>query len=327
MTLSETPTVATGDSRIRGPRDGLTLVLGGGGFKGLAHIGVLRTLQAEGLPIERVVGTSIGALLGATYCHFGDAERTLQHVQQFLASEGFRADSLVGFRRRPGRLPLVHRLIGGIRRQVALERIFRRNSAYGGSALRTFVRHLVPRGDIADLCVPLEICVLDLGAAETVLLSRGDLRTAVTASSAVPGFFPPVEWGGSLLCDAGIVDNLPTAAAREAGASRVVAVDLSHSLVALRPMASGMELLLYAQEVSTRLANERRAAEADVVIRPELAGRHWLDTSHLERVLEAGERAAVEALPQLRRCSRSPPIALAEGRSARVGRRGASGGK
>ena len=281
-------------------REGLTLVLGGGGFKGLAHLGVLRVLQAEKLPVERVVGTSIGALLGATYCHFGDAERALEHVERFLASEGFRPQEVVGFRRRKGRLPLVRRLMTAIRRQVALERIFRRRSAFGGGALRTFVRHLVPRGDIADLRIPLAVGVLDLRAAETTLLTSGDLRTAVTASAAVPGFFPPVEWSGSLLCDAGIVDNLPITAAREAGADKIVAVDLSHSLCALGPSVSGMDVLLYAQEVSTRLANRRMAADADVVLRPELDGRHWLDTSHLERVIAAGERSAREALPHLR---------------------------
>ena len=296
--MSETP---AGDRTAPGSsRDGLTLVLGGGGFKGLAHLGVLRVLQAEGLPIERVVGTSIGALLGATYCHFADADRALEHVQRFLASEGFKPQAVIGFRRRSGRLPLVKRLMTGIRRQVALERIFRRRSAFGGSALRTFVRHLVPRGDIADLRVPLAVGVLDLRAAKTALLTRGDLRTAVTASAAVPGFFPPVEWDGSLICDAGIVDNLPVEAARKAGARRIVAVDLSHSLVHLGPTVSGMEILLYAQEVSTRLANQKHASSADIVLRPDLDGRHWLDTSHLDRVIAAGERAAQESLPRLR---------------------------
>jgi NTE family protein len=299
--MSESPIAA---AQARPPttavRPGLTVVLGGGGFKGVAHLGVLRVLQAEGLPIERVVGTSVGALLGATYCHFGDADLALDHVQRFLASEGFRPHSVVGFRRRPGRLPLVHRLITTIRRQVALERIFRRNSAFGGGALRAFVRHLVPRGDIADLRVPLAICVLDLRAGAPLLLTRGHLRTAVTASSAVPGFFPAIAWGDSLLCDAGIVDNLPTGAAREAGASHVVGVDLSHTLLPLRANLTGMEVLLYAQEVSTRLANLQRAAAADVVIVPELGGRHWLDTTHLDRVIAAGERATVEALPRLR---------------------------
>ncbi|HZL98950.1 MAG TPA: patatin-like phospholipase family protein [Planctomycetota bacterium] len=296
--MSETP--STAGAPAASAREGLTLVLGGGGFKGLAHLGVLRVLQAEELPVGRVVGTSVGALLGATYCHFGDAESALDHVRRFLASEGFRPHSMIGFRRRPGRLPLVHRLMAGIRRQVALERIFRRSSAFGGGALRTFVRHLVPRADIADLRVPLAVCALDLRAGQPVLLSRGDLRTAVTASAAVPGFFPPVEWEGSLLCDAGIVDNLPTAAARAAGAVRLVAIDLSHSLGALRPTVSGMEILLYAQEVSTRLANASRAGAADIVLRPELDGRHWLDTSQLDTVIDAGERAARQALPSLR---------------------------
>ena len=298
--MTEPPTAAPVRTPATTLRPGLTLVLGGGGFKGVAHLGVLRVLQNEGLPIERVVGTSVGALLGATYCHFGDADQALEHVQRFLASEGFRPGSMVGFRRRTGRLPLVHRLVAGIRRQVALERIFRRSSAYGGGALRAFVRNLVPRGDIADLRVPLGIYVLDLREGAPLLLTRGNLRTAVTASGAVPGFFPPVAWGDSLLCDAGIVDNLPTGAARDAGAARVVAVDLSHTLVPLRASVTGMEVLLYAQEVSTRLANRRRAAAADVVLVPELGGRHWLDTTHLDRVIAAGEHAAVEALPKLR---------------------------
>jgi len=307
--MSPSPTTAA-DAGAPAPvaREGVTLVLGGGGFKGLAHLGVLRALQAHQLPIERVVGTSVGALLGATYCHFGDAERALAHAEGFLTSEGFRAHSMTGFRRRPGRLPLVHRMIGGIRRQVALERMFRRSSAFGGGALRAYVRNLVPHADIADLSVPLAICVLDLRAASPALLTRGDLRTAVTASAAVPGFFPPVEWDGSLLCDAGIVDNLPVCAAREAGATRIVAVDLSHNLVSLRPAASGMEILLHAQEVSTRLANARQAEAADVVLRPELGGRHWLDTSRLDRVIEAGEQAATQALPSLRALLERPAL-------------------
>ena len=304
--MTEPPTAAPVRTPATTLRPGLTLVLGGGGFKGVAHLGVLRVLQNEGLPIERVVGTSVGALLGATYCHFGDADQALEHVQRFLASEGFRPASMVGFRRRSGRLPLVHRLVAGIRRQVALERIFRRSSAYGGGALRAFVRNLVPRGDIADLRVPLGIYVLDLRVGAPLLLTRGNLRTAVTASGAVPGFFPPVAWGDSLLCDAGIVDNLPTGAARDAGAARVVAVDLSHTLVPLRASVTGMEVLLYAQEVSTRLANRRRAAAADVVLVPELGGRHWLDTTHLDRVIAAGEHAAVEALPKLRALLEQP---------------------
>src|SRR5262249_5174298 len=142
--------------------EGVTLVLGGGGFKGVAHVGVLRALQRGGVPVERVVGTSAGALIGAAYCYLGDAEQTYRLVTDFLASEGFRAHSLVGFQRQPGKLPLMSRLMRGIRRQVMLERIFRRSSAFGSTALRFIAKSVVPHADIADLRIPLGVCVLDL---------------------------------------------------------------------------------------------------------------------------------------------------------------------
>ena len=283
-----------------GVAPGLTLVLGGGGFKGMAHLGVLHVIEQAGLRVERVVGTSVGALIGGAYCALGSAAATTGVVEAFLASEGFRSQSLVGFRRREGRVPLMRRLLGGIRRQVALERIFRRNSALGGRALRLIVRGVVPSADVAQLQKPLAVCALDLERGEPVLITRGNLRAAVTGSSAVPGFFPPVEWNGSLICDAGIVDNLPATAARSLGTGPVVAVDLSDGLVPLRPDASGMELLLRAQEISTRLANLRRGQDADLVLRPDLGQRQWLDTTHLVTVVEAGAVCTRAALPALR---------------------------
>jgi NTE family protein len=286
---------------------GITLVLGGGGFKGVAHVGVLRALQAGGIPIERVVGTSAGALIGASYCYLGDAEEVHRLVTRFLASEGFREHSLAGFRRQPGKLPLMSRLAAGIRRQVLLERIFRRSSAFGGSAIRYIVKSLVPHVDIADLRIPLAIGVLDLQLGEDRLLTSGDLATAVMASSAVPGFFPPVEMGGSLLCDSGLVNNLPTHHARAACAGGLlVAVDLSAGLPPCRPDAVGMEVLLRTQEISTRLANRRRAEAADVVVTPDLGGRHWLDAGGLADVIDAGERAMRAQLPAIRDLLEAP---------------------
>ncbi len=278
---------------------GVTLVLGGGGFKGVAHLGVLAVLEEHGVPIERVVGSSVGSLVGAGYCYLRDAGRTHELFMNFLESEGFRAHRFVGLRRRVGRVPLLRRLVHGIRRQVALERMFRRNSAFGNAALRFIVRSLVPHVDLADLPLPLAIGALDLLTGEEVLLTRGDLGTAVMASSSVPGFFPAVEHDGTLLCDPGIVDNLPTHFARRLGAERVLAVDLSSGLGPCRADAAGMEILLRAQEISTRIANRRWASGADVVLRPRLDGRHWLDTSNLPSVVEAGAAAARAGLPAI----------------------------
>src|SRR5262249_20155350 len=156
--------------------------------------------------------------IGASYCYLGDAEAMHRMVMEFLASEGFHSHSLIGFRRQAGKIPLMSRLMHGIRRQVMLERIFRRSSAFGSTALRFIAKSMVPHVGIADLRVPLGVCVLALLRGEALLLTAGDLRTAVIASSAVPGFFPPVEWGDTLLCDAGLVNNLPANLARQRGA-------------------------------------------------------------------------------------------------------------
>jgi len=128
----------------------------------------------------------------------------------------------------------------------------------------------------------------------------GGMNGAPMAQPVVQGFFPPVEHEGMLLCDAGLVNNLPTQLARDAGDGLIVAVDLSAGLPPCRHDAVGMEVLLRVQEISTRLANQRCARQADVVITPDLDGRHWLDTSGLTSVIEAGERAAHQAVPRIR---------------------------
>ena len=112
--------------------------------------------------------------------------------------------------------------------------------------------------------------------------------------------------GDTLLCDAGLVNNLPANMARAEGARRIVAVDLSDSLPPCRSDAVGMEFLLRVQEITTRLANRRCATDADVVVVPQLDGRHWLDTTRLTDVIDEGERATREQLPQIRALLSTP---------------------
>jgi len=281
---------------------GVTLVLGGGGFKGMSHVGVISVLEEEGIPIERVVGTSAGALIGATYAYSGRAEDVRERVERFVHSEAFQRKGFVSFGTPTavsGVSGLMSRVLSGIKRQVALERMFRRSSAFGSAALRFVVRSLVPNVAIEDMTVPLAIAALDLSLGEEVLLTSGPVCSAVVASSSLPGFFPPVEVDGRRLVDTGIVNNLPTRAARSLGATRVVAVDLSSSLEIDEGVNVGMDVLLRAQDISTMHANRRWGDLADVTVYPELNGRNWLDASNPEEVIEAGARATRVALPEI----------------------------
>ncbi len=287
----------------RADRHGVTLVLGGGGFKGMAHVGVMLALEEEGIPVRSIIGTSAGALMGSAYAHLMSAEALRELVTGFVTSDEFQRKGFVGFKGRSrgtnGVGGLMSRVLSGIKRQVALERMFRRSSAFGGAALRYVVRGLVPNVHIEELGLPMAIAALDIERGEVALLTEGPLPSAVCASSSVPGFFPPVEREGRTLVDAGIVDNLPTRLARSLGAMRLVAVDLSSGLADLAPGEVGMSLLLRAQEISTRIANRARGDFADVVLKPDLRGRSWLDPSEPAEVIAAGYAAAREGMADI----------------------------
>lgn len=293
------------DTRSGAPRHGVTLVLGGGGFKGMAHVGVLAALERAGIQVDAIVGTSAGALMGSAYAHLRSAAALEELVVAFVNSDAFRSKGFVGFgggaASGGGVSAFMSRLLTGLKRQVALERMFRRSSAFGGAALRYVVNSLVPAVNIEDLSLPMAVAAVDLERGHEVLLTRGDLQSAVTASSSVPGFFPAVEREGRLLVDAGIVNNLPTRAARSLGATRVVAVDLSSGLLdSDAGLQVGMDVLLRAQDISTYHANRRFGDLADVVICPEMPGRDWLDPSDPVAVIRSGEVATEAALPQVR---------------------------
>lgn len=286
-----------------GPSSGVCLALGGGGFKGMAHVGVFEVLEAEGIAIERIVGTSAGALMGAAYAHLGEAAGVRALVERFVESQNMEQRGFLGFHAsgdQGGLAAFMGRLVSGLKRQVALERMFRRRSAFGGAALRFIVRSFVPNLPIESFAIPFAVAALDIVRGEEVLLTEGSATSAVCGSSAVPGFFPPVQRGDRLLVDNGIVNNLPTQAARGLGAVRVVAVDLSSVLDDCPTEMVGMDNLLRAQDVSTTLANRRCGDAADVVVYPRLSGRNWLDPGDHQAVMEAGRLATREVLPQIK---------------------------
>jgi NTE family protein len=284
-------------------REGVNLVLGGGGFKGLAHVGVFLALEEQGIPVRSIVGTSAGALMGAAFAHLQSATAVRDLVLGFVGSDDFQRKGFVGFSTNNpssnGVTSFMSRVLSGIKRQVALERMFRRSSAFGGAALRFVVRAMVPNVGVETLGMPLAIAALDLVKGEEVLITEGPLCSAVCASSSVPGFFPPVERQGRVLVDAGIVNNLPTRLARSLGAQRIVAVDLSAGLSELNRGEAGMDVLLRAQDISTRIANRQKADYADVVLAPNMQGRNWLDPSDPLGVIQTGYVAAMKRMNEI----------------------------
>lgn len=250
----------------RPPRIGLAL--GGGAARGFAHIGVIQVLEEAGIRPSLVAGTSAGSLVAALYAS-GKSGAELAKVALAMDESAITDWSF------PGR--------GLIR----------------GEALARYVREQTGGRLIEQLPLPLGIVATDLDSGEAVLFQRGDVGLAVRASSAVPAVFQPVKIGTREYVDGGLASPVPVRFARQMGAELVVAVDIS---AVPNGGATGdmMHLLLQTFSIMGRSINQFELRDADVVVRPKLAGAGSADFSARKRVIDAGREAALAMLPQLK---------------------------
>ena len=249
------------------PRVGLAL--GGGAARGFAHIGVIQVLEEAGLKPDLVAGTSAGSLVAALYASGLSGAELAKLASQM--DEGALTDWAF-----PGR---------GLLR---------------GEALARFVREHTGGKLIEHMRLPLGIVATDLDSGEPILFRSGDTAAAVRASSAVPAVFQPVAISGREYVDGGLVSPVPVRFARQMGATLVVAVDISQ---APEGAATGdpFKMLLQTFSIMGKSINRFELRDADVVLRPALAGMAGSDFKSRERAIAAGRQVALQMLPALRR--------------------------
>jgi NTE family protein len=247
----------------------LALVLGGGGAKGMSHVGVLAEFEKAGIPIDVIVGCSAGSIVGALYADCPNAS----YVQQLLRP--LRKWDILDINIWYGRYGLVR----------------------GGSLRRFLQQHLSCRY-FEELQIPLYVVATDLIAGELVCINSGPIIPAIHASSAVPFIFAPVPLYQRWLVDGGVADPVPVQIAKKTGAAIVVAVDLSGLLPQTCP-TNLFGVATRSAEIKFLLQSESCLKGADVVIRPELGDMGLFDDRNPQHVYEAGCKAAREAIPQI----------------------------
>jgi len=248
----------------------LGLALGGGAARGFAHIGVIQVLEEAGLRPDFVAGTSAGSVVAALYAS-GKTGAQLQQIGESMEEAAISDWTLPVFN-------------SGVLR---------------GDALAKYVNQQVGGRAIENMTVPLGIVATDLYSGEMMVFQRGDTGMAVRASSAVPAIFQPVKISGRSYVDGGLVSPVPVRAARRMGAQLVLAIDISSP-----PDSSGTDgtiaVLLQTASIMGKSINAFELKEADVVVRPDLRAVSSADFSSRKKAIEAGRRAMLELLPQLR---------------------------
>ena len=293
-------------------RPKIGLALSGGGSKAGAHIGVLKVLEANNIPVDYVAGTSAGAIIGGLYA----AGLSAAEVEQAVGSIDW-GDILQDS---PPRRDLPFR-----RKRDDLNYLVKYRPGYGDGGLKLplglvqgqkvtnfFRRHVDSAAEAQDfdtLPIPLRVVATDLESGEAVVLANGDLPLAIRASMAIPVFFSPVSIDGRQLVDGGPSNNLPISVVREMGADIVIAVDITAPLL----KSDQIDSVLTVADQLTNMLTQRTVRDQvatltqnDVLIRPDLTGIGGLDFDRTLEAVEPGMLATQAVLPRLVKYAADP---------------------
>lgn len=285
------------------------LVLGGGGAKGSAHVGVLKELEQLNIPIDYIAGTSIGAYVGGMYALGYSPAQIEQVMLDSNWDEGY-SDTIprnsLNVRNKQHRdiynLPL---RLGIEEQQLKIPK-----GLLAGQNVNRLLRsstNLVRSFDsFDDLAIPFRAIATDLVTSHAVIISSGSIIDAMQASAAVPGVVQPIELEGKTLVDGGIANNLPIDVVKAMGADVVIAVDIGSSLAQKEHIQNSVDVLMQLSTILTRASTEHQLLKMtpeDILIRPDVGALSTTDWAVLPLALERGQQAAIEKKSQLSKLS------------------------
>jgi len=281
------------------------LVLGGGGARGLAHLGALGVLSEEGIEPDLVAGSSIGALLGAIYATTGDYQAAIAKVYDYFQCDCY--DKIkFDFLKQTEESGLNDGLLDGLSRYLRKKFFYNvvlanRLSFVDMDVYLENIAWLIDDIDILDTKVPLAIVCTDIRSGHEAVLTEGSLREAVAASAAIPGVFPPIRNNEQLLVDGGWVDQLPVTVCRDLGMKFVIAVNVARELEQDYSTETGLDILRRTNAITRTVLNRMQAKEADILIEPEVGDISWAGFGCVDDCVDRGREAAERMRSELRR--------------------------
>jgi NTE family protein len=245
----------------------IALVLGAGAAKGFAHIGVLKVLESQKVPIHMVVGTSAGSFVGSLYA-YGFDSYTLQKIAMSMEKSDVAELTLPD------------------------------NGFLKGERVRDYINRMLRNTVMEKLRVPFYAVATNIKTGEETVFATGNTGMAVQASCAVPGVFQPASFSGATYVDGGVVNPLAVDVARRHGADVVIAVDITSGIGANVP-TSTMDTIMKSVEIMYDKISQIPIGKADVVIKPQVGFVGSADFDHRNEAIMEGEKAAWAVMPQI----------------------------
>ena len=246
----------------------VALVLGAGAARGFAHIGVIKVLEANSIPVNMVVGTSAGSVIGSLY-----------------------ASGYNGFQ--------LQKIALDVDKSDIADFCIPDNGFIKGEKLEAFVNKMVKNVPLEKLRLPFYAVATDIQSGQEVVFSTGNTGAAVHASCSIPGVFRPATFGGRTYVDGGVVSPIAVDAARARGADLIIAVDISSDLDRSKPQGT-IDTILQAVNIMYWKISTIQLPRADVVVRPKVGKIGSSDFDRRNEAIMEGEKAAIEAMPRIK---------------------------
>lgn len=243
---------------MRRPKIGLAL--GSGGARGFAHLGVIKVLKEEGIPIDFISGSSMGALVACFYA----AGLDMNHL---------------------------YKLSSSFKRKYYLDFTVPKMGFIAGKKVKDLIRIFTHGKMIEELDVPVAIVATDLMSGEKVIFKKGPIADAVRASISIPGVFIPEKINGRLLVDGGVVDRIPVSVVKEMGAEFIIAVDVSH-VKTNTEITSIYDVIMQSIDIMQMELVDHRMIASDIMIRPRVEKYNSRAFTNIEDIILIGEEAA-----------------------------------
>jgi NTE family protein len=253
------------------PHPGVALVLGGGAFHGMAHVGVIKVLEDAGVPIDLIVGTSAGSMVGAMYASYPHIDSLLPLVKSTTAKDVFDFS------------------------------LFRSSEGFvSGKKLQNYIKKNIKVTEIEETVIPFVAVTSDIEKGKTVASKAGPIGPSVNASSAIPGIFEPVKMYGTTFVDGGILDNVATDVAKEYNPKLIIAVNIME-MDTVAELKNYKQVVLRAYHVAIHKLTGVGIADADIVIAPDLSSLPLLSSKDNQKMYEIGVNAAKKMLPLIKK--------------------------
>lgn len=262
------------------------LVLGSGGAKGFAHLGVLKILEKERIQIDMISGSSIGAIIGAFYCLYKNTKT-------------------------------IEKITNGFDLKKYLDLGIPRSGLIKGNKLESFLKKNLNNAKFEELAIPLFINATDLNNGEEVIFNSGDLTKAIRASSSIPGLFYPVENKKRILIDGGITNPLPVEVLKRNGCDIIIAVNLVPKKIPKvkyesatltknnKKLPNILDISTKTEEIIEKGLSKGKinSKQIDVLIEPKVSSKDFLNFKKQKELILAGEKATIKKIKKIKRLS------------------------